>query len=45
MKSKHGILSMSDVVWNHTAHNSEWLNQHPDAAYSPANSPHLQPRR
>ncbi|SPO47047.1 probable 4-alpha-glucanotransferase / amylo-1,6-glucosidase (glycogen-debranching enzyme) [Moesziomyces antarcticus] len=43
MKSKHGILSMSDVVWNHTAHNSEWLNQHPDAAYSPANSPHLQP--
>ncbi|SNX85785.1 probable 4-alpha-glucanotransferase / amylo-1,6-glucosidase (glycogen-debranching enzyme) [Melanopsichium pennsylvanicum] len=43
MKSKHGILSMSDVVWNHTAHNSEWLNEHPDAAYSPANSPHLQP--
>ncbi|CBQ68567.1 probable 4-alpha-glucanotransferase / amylo-1,6-glucosidase (glycogen-debranching enzyme) [Sporisorium reilianum SRZ2] len=43
MKSKHGILSMSDVVWNHTAHNSEWLNDHPDAAYSPANSPHLQP--
>ncbi len=34
---------MSDVVWNHTAHNSEWLNEHPDAAYSPANSPHLQP--
>lgn len=43
MKSKHGILSMSDVVWNHTAHNSEWLNEHPDAAYSPANSPHLVP--
>lgn len=43
MKSKHGMLSMSDVVWNHTAHNSEWLNDHPDAAYSPANSPHLQP--
>ena len=43
MKTKHGILSMSDVVWNHTAHNSEWLNEHPDAAYNPANSPHLQP--
>ncbi len=43
MKTKYGLLSMSDVVWNHTAHNSEWLNEHPDAAYSPANSPHLQP--
>lgn len=43
MKTKHGILSMSDVVWNHTSHNSEWLNDHPDAAYNPANSPHLLP--
>ncbi|PWY97233.1 putative 4-alpha-glucanotransferase [Testicularia cyperi] len=43
IKSKWGILSMSDVVWNHTAHNSAWLNDHPEAAYSPANSPHLSP--
>lgn len=31
IKNKWGILSMTDVVWNHTANNSEWLNEHPDA--------------
>lgn len=43
IKQKYGLLSMIDVVLNHTANNSEWLNDHPDAAYSPHNSPHLTP--
>lgn len=34
LKSEWGILSMSDVVWNHTAHNSPWLNEHPEAGKS-----------
>jgi glycogen debranching enzyme len=43
IKQKYGLLSMVDVVLNHTANNSEWLNDHPEAAYSPYNSPHLTP--
>ncbi|UZJ52793.1 hypothetical protein CBS101457_002113 [Exobasidium rhododendri] len=43
IKEKYGILSMIDIVINHTANNSEWLNDHPDAGYSPFNSPHLTP--
>lgn len=43
IKSKWGLLSMIDVVLNHTANNSEWLYEHPEAAYSPYNSPHLTP--
>jgi len=43
IKQKYGLLSMIDVVLNHTANNSEWLNDHPDSAYSPYNSPHLAP--
>jgi glycogen debranching enzyme len=27
----HGIISVTDVVWNHTACNSEWLEDHPEA--------------
>ncbi|PWN52853.1 putative 4-alpha-glucanotransferase [Violaceomyces palustris] len=43
IKSDWGILSMTDVVWNHTANNSAWLYEQPDAAYNPFNSPHLTP--
>ena len=31
MRTDLGILSVTDVVWNHTAHNSEWLQEHPEA--------------
>lgn len=43
IKDEYGMLSMMDVVLNHTAHSSEWLNVHPEAGYSPHNSPHLTP--
>ena len=29
--SEYGILSITDVVWNHTACNSFWLQEHPEA--------------
>jgi glycogen debranching enzyme len=28
---EHGIISITDVVWNHTACNSAWLQSHPEA--------------
>ncbi|PWN29441.1 hypothetical protein BDZ90DRAFT_249104 [Jaminaea rosea] len=43
IKREYGMLSLMDVVLNHTAHSSAWLNDHPEAGYSPHNSPHLTP--
>ena len=37
------MLSIVDVVWNHTANNSEWIRVHPEASYNLINSPHLRP--
>ncbi|KAJ7623337.1 glycoside hydrolase family 13 protein [Roridomyces roridus] len=42
-KDDYGLLSLTDVVLNHTADDSSWLVQHPEAGFSPANSPHLTP--
>ncbi|THH18461.1 hypothetical protein EW146_g2524, partial [Bondarzewia mesenterica] len=42
-REEYGLLSLTDVVLNHTANNSAWLEQHPEAGYSPANFPHLTP--
>nr|AOE43285.1 glycogen debranching enzyme/amylo-alpha-1,6-glucosidase [Synstelium polycarpum] len=42
-ETQHGVLSMIDLVWNHTAHNSAWLCDHPEAAYNTSNAPHLKP--
>ncbi|KAF8584023.1 glycoside hydrolase family 133 protein [Ramaria rubella] len=38
-----GLLSLTDVVLNHTADNSPWLLDHPEAGFSPLNTPHLVP--
>lgn len=42
IKNELGMLSLTDVVWNHTANNSDWLLDHPDAGYNALNSPHLE---
>jgi glycogen debranching enzyme len=41
MEKEFGLLSLTDVVWNHTAENSDWLQDHPEAGYNLHNSPHL----
>ncbi|XP_038048621.1 glycogen debranching enzyme-like [Patiria miniata] len=38
-----GMLSLCDVVWNHTSFDSPWLIEHPECAYNVHNSPHLRP--
>lgn len=43
MKTDWGMLSVTDVVWNHTAKNSEWLKKHPDSAFNLKNCPYLLP--
>lgn len=40
---KYGLLAICDVVWNHTANNTKWLEEHPEAGYNLQNSPHLRP--
>ncbi|KAF8636427.1 hypothetical protein AX17_003609 [Amanita inopinata Kibby_2008] len=42
-KEEYGLLSLTDVVLNHTASDSPWLKEHPEAGYSPHNTPHLTP--
>lgn len=40
-REEYGLLSLTDVVLNHTSNDCPWLSEHPEAGYSPANSPHL----
>ncbi|KIK99350.1 glycoside hydrolase family 13 protein [Paxillus rubicundulus Ve08.2h10] len=42
-KEEYGLLSLTDIVLNHTASDSDWLVDHPEAGYSPSNTPHLSP--
>ncbi|KAG6831110.1 hypothetical protein H0H92_012787 [Tricholoma furcatifolium] len=42
-RDEYGLLALTDVVLNHTANDSPWLIEHPEAGFSPANSPHLRP--
>lgn len=41
MERDYGLMSLTDVVWNHTANNSKWLEHHPDAGYNIKTAPHL----
>ena len=43
MQSEWEILSLTDLVFNHTANESEWVREHPECAYNLCNSPHLKP--
>lgn len=42
MEKEYGLLALTDVVWNHTANNSKWLEEHPEAGYSVATAPWLE---
>lgn len=36
-----GLLSIVDIVLNHTANNSKWIRDHPSATYNTDDCPHL----
>jgi len=42
MEKEHGLLGLTDVVWNHTANNSKWLDEHPEAGYNIKTAPWLE---
>ncbi|KAB8336651.1 hypothetical protein FH972_020962 [Carpinus fangiana] len=42
MEADYGLLPMTDVVWNHTANNSKWLEEHPDSGYNLTTAPWLE---
>lgn len=42
MEQDYSLMGLTDVVWNHTANNSKWLEERPDAGYNIKTAPHLQ---
>ena len=42
MENEYGLLGLTDVVWNHTANNSKWLEEHPEAGYNVNTAPWLE---
>ncbi|GAM43277.1 Gdb1 homolog [Talaromyces pinophilus] len=42
MSKEYGLLALTDVVWNHTANNSKWLEEHPEAGYNVETAPWLE---
>lgn len=43
IRSEWGIASICDIVLNHTANESQWLLDYPEASYSCFTQPHLRP--
>ncbi|XP_076018251.1 glycogen debranching enzyme [Genypterus blacodes] len=43
IRTEWNMLCITDVVYNHTASNSVWINEHPECGYNLVNSPHLRP--
>ena len=41
LRDEFGVLSMVDIVLNHTATNTDWIKDHPEATFNLLNSPHL----
>ncbi len=42
MEEDHELLGLTDVVFNHTANNSKWLEEHPEAGYNVESAPWLE---
>jgi glycogen debranching enzyme len=43
MNKNWGVMSLSDLVYNHTAKDSPWVWEHPECIFNMDNSPHLRP--
>lgn len=43
MDKKWSIMSVTDIVLNHTANDSPWIREHPECAFNMSNSSHLRP--
>ncbi|CCH63012.1 hypothetical protein TBLA_0J00110 [Henningerozyma blattae CBS 6284] len=41
LHENYNMLSLTDIVFNHTANNSDWLRDHPDSGYNADTAPHL----
>ncbi|KAK9771333.1 putative Glycogen debranching enzyme [Seiridium cardinale] len=42
LEQNHGLLSLTDIVLNHTADNTKWLQEHPEAGYNLTTAPWLE---
>jgi glycogen debranching enzyme len=42
MEEEHQLLGLTDIVLNHTANNSKWLEEHPEAGYNVETAPWLE---